>query len=788
MITTIVLLVILQILFLVFYRQRRQCMQIFKEMGVPGPEPNFLFGNLLEFRKTPLFKKYQEWREMYGETFGYFEGPTPVIVTSDVNFLQEVFIKQFNKFHARKLWPVQVDPDKDEDVHLFFARGRRWKRLRNVVNPAFSAAKIKRMSPTVNDSINHLLDVIKETASSTADKSVEVLDLFRRLTLDTILRCEAGIDQNSIKDPSDPFLRHCKNVIDDTAKNPWLYLLGFMFPNLHCIWIRIYKFLHYFKFNPVFWLEDRMRDIVVMRRNDNGNKRIDLMQQMLDAQFSVNSFQELDKSTEKAQPVVRSMTNEEIVSHALLFLLAGYETTSTTLAYLFYEMSQNPQVQERLRHEVMTVLPRGYHSIEYDALNKLTYLDYVIWETLRKYPLASTVTARQCMEECVVGDLCVPAGMLVHANLWDVQYDPRHWGEDPQSFNPLRFMPERRRHRHPAAWMPFGGGPRSCAGLRFALLQLKMVVAKVLRDFEFDPPNKQIGVALTLKQGATILPENGVLLSARRRDSAMSDAGVRRGSMLSGLELIDWMNKRRESVKEEEQGEADDVDSDLEHWTKGGRAQRRKSSLSSVSEVLGQTTGLEQSKRYSMSRRGSALNSEEDEMDTSNLRRSSLSLCMSLLQADSLSKAANILRRVSVSGDVTPPIEEDCTETDVIVNNMSGKASDSNRKYMKQTTFNSSLPSCPVPVNEDEWEDKSCYMPEEILGSHPGLKSSLCRRRGSALPQLESMREASDIDEFFHRYSESLITEMTNLDDDQMLSFKKGGKRHARLYQRRGSG
>ena len=69
-----------------------------------------------------------------------------MLVTSNADLLHQVFIKQFNNFHARKLWPVQVDPDESEEVHLFFARGQRWKRLRSVINPAFTASKLRKVS------------------------------------------------------------------------------------------------------------------------------------------------------------------------------------------------------------------------------------------------------------------------------------------------------------------------------------------------------------------------------------------------------------------------------------------------------------------------------------------------------------------------------------------------------------------------------------------------------------------------------------------------------------------
>ncbi|XP_059172501.1 cytochrome P450 3A43-like [Physella acuta] len=736
MLITSTLLGITVLLGYVFYRLRKETMTIFKKLGIPGPEPNFLFGNLLEFRTTPLYKKHQEWRVKYGETFGYYEGPTPVLVTSDVVMLEEVFIKQFNNFHARKLWPVQVDPDKDEDVHMFFARGKRWKRLRSVVNPAFSAAKIRKMTPTVNECINHLLDVIRDTANATSHKTVELVDLFRRLTLDTILRCEVGIERNSLKNPDDMFLKHCKGVIDDTAKMPWLYLLGFLFPTLHVIWIHIYKFLHNIQFNPVFWLEDKMREVVVMRRNMADKGRADLMQQMLDAQFDASSFIQLETEEAKInnpyKKTLRSMTNEEIVSHALLFLLAGYETTSTTLAYIFFELSLNPQIQQRLRHEVMTVLPRGYSNIEYDDLKKLTYLDYVIWETLRKYPLASTVTARQCMHDCTIRNLKIPAGMLVHANLWDVQYDPKHWGEDPHSFNPMRFMPEQRKKRHPASWMPFGGGPRACAGLRFALLQLKMVVAKVLRDFDFHPSDK-LTVPLPLKQGATILPSSGVHLSAMRRGSALTETGLRRGSVLTGIPLADWINIRRASLKEEDFGlERCPVDVEFE-------------------EVV--TTSRRASVADGLSFGNSRRNSREERAT----RRSSI------LEEKLTVQGFELLRRFSKAG-----------ENNLLGNSFSEMESTTGKSFMSQRD------------NETNANMGVSTMPEDILGEMPQLRSRIVLRRGSAVPDLESVSEAATIEEFKPRAAPVIAEMVDGITDD--VEFKKKLQACNRLYKRRGSG
>ncbi|GFN83367.1 cytochrome p450 3a29-like [Plakobranchus ocellatus] len=749
------------ILFSVFYRSRKKQMQIFKQLGIPGPEPNFLFGNLLAFKNKPMFRKYQDWRQEFGETYGYFEGPTPVLVSSDVHLIQDVFIKQFNNFHARKLWPVQVDPDSDEDVHMFFARGRRWKRLRNVVNPAFSASKIRQMAPTVNDSINQLLEVIKDSSKSAADRSIEVLNLFRRLTLDSILRCEVGVERSSVKDPDDPFLRHCKGVINDTTKMPWLYLLGFLFPTLHSVWITVYKCLHYIKFNPVFWLEDRMREVVVMRRQaKKENKRCDLMQQMLDAQFKADSFKDIEKEHTRGDSshgnTLRSMTNEEIVSHALLFLLAGYETTSTTLTYIFFELSQNPHVQQQLRREIMTVLPRGHCEIAFDDLKKLTYLDYVIWEALRKYPLASSVTARQCVQSCTIQGLTIPEGLLIHANLWDVQYDPKHWGDNPHEFDPLRFLPEMRKTRHPAAWMPFGAGPRSCAGLRFALLQLKMVVAKVLRDFDFHL-SERLSLPLNLEEGATIMPADGVHLSALRRPSAMTEIGsLRRMSSVLAIAEMAGVNvgSRRASLATTE----DDVDRD---------------SAASDEEMDMEASWRSYLAKRRSSRRSSILDDELTQESICDIRRASITKGIEMLQVSSIHKGLNLMRRASCG-----TVLEKCGDIGQSNPDRAPTATQSS-SLLDNNFIKSNLELLPSP-------------PELSTEPTSFLRSKQSKRRASALPELESVRELKTLTEFSPRPEllDDVQHGFNQLMDKNILplTFLCDVSPGSRLYKRRVSG
>ncbi|XP_076464210.1 cytochrome P450 3A2-like [Babylonia areolata] len=510
---TYLLLSVLGYLLAVFYWQRRRQMRVFKELGIPGPEPHFLFGNLLSFKGKMMFQQYLEWHDTYGETFGYFEGPTPVLVTANADLLRQVFVKQFNNFHARKLWPVQVDPDNTDDAHLFFARGQRWKRLRSIVNPAFTASKLRKMQPQINRCAQHLKEVVDHLADQSQEQRVDMLSVSRRLTVNVIVGCNLGLEEDALHNPDNDYLRHLQGVIDDTSKQPVLYLLGFIFPTLSALWMWVYKFMHNFCFNPVFWLEERITDILHFRLK-SPEKSEDFLQQLLNAKFQAKTVGDSQDETDINGNSVNfsQLSQPEVVAHSLLLLLAGYETTSTTLGYIFYELATNLHVQEELRKEIVDHVPENQVP-HYDVLRQLKYMDMVISETLRKYPMASTVIARQCQETCQLEGLTIPGGMLVQANVWAVHRDPRHWGPQPQEFDPTRFSPERKSGRHPLAWMPFGAGSRTCVGQRFALVQIKMVLCHLLREHRFLPAS-DLQVPLVLKEGATILPRDGVPVRA----------------------------------------------------------------------------------------------------------------------------------------------------------------------------------------------------------------------------------------------------------------------------------
>ena len=193
----------------------------------------------------------------------------------------------------------------------------------------------------------------------------------------------------------------------------------------------------------------------------------------------------------------RFITEEEILAQAWIFFVAGYETNASTLAFVFYELALNEYIQQRLYEEVLTAVDAN-GDIDYDFLSKLQYLDAVIAEALRLHcvPLALQRTASG---DCELGTTGIKLykGQRILVPIYALHHLDEFF-EEPQRFNPERFMPENRHKIKSYSYLPFGGGPRNCVGIRFALMEAKVCLAqlilrfRILRSYETDIPLKSI--------------------------------------------------------------------------------------------------------------------------------------------------------------------------------------------------------------------------------------------------------------------------------------------------------
>lgn len=204
-------------------------------------------------------------------------------------------------------------------------------------------------------------------------------------------------------------------------------------------------------------------------------------------------------------PDSKKMTVDEVLAQSVIFLIAGYETSSTTLGFVCYSLATNADIQEKLQKEIDSVWDDESKMPSYETVNELPYLDMVISETLRLYP-AAPFSIRTCKEDCILKNLKVPLGISVTVPTYSIHRDPKLW-PNPERFDPERFSPEAKQSRDPYAYMPFGHGPRNCIGMRFAQMEMKLMLVRILKKYSFHvskdtkiPPEVTLRIALTAKE------------------------------------------------------------------------------------------------------------------------------------------------------------------------------------------------------------------------------------------------------------------------------------------------
>ncbi|GAA2581272.1 cytochrome P450 [Actinomadura fulvescens] len=197
---------------------------------------------------------------------------------------------------------------------------------------------------------------------------------------------------------------------------------------------------------------------------------------------------EADRSDLVAALAASGESPARIRDTVLMTLLAAHHTTGVAISWTLYLLARHPDVAKRAADEVDAVL--GDRAVPgYGDLKRLTYLDMVLKEAMRLYP-PGPYGARETTEDLVLGDYAVPAGTTIFYPFWAVHMNPDHW-PDPEVFDPDRFTPEASAGRHRFAYIPFGLGPRSCEGAGLAMVEAELVLATLLRRFDFRLASEQ---------------------------------------------------------------------------------------------------------------------------------------------------------------------------------------------------------------------------------------------------------------------------------------------------------
>ncbi|CAG2112282.1 unnamed protein product [Medioppia subpectinata] len=373
---------------------------------------------------------------------GYYMGAKPTVLVADADLAKKIQIKEFHNFtdrsHSTFKNGINAEPDsKGAIIRLI---GKRWKEVRSVLTPTFSASKLKTMTPIIDDAINNFIDIIERKCKT--GEEFDIYDLFQNLTTDVIGRTAFGIQNSKIS------------------------------------------------------------------REEMSSMSYETM-----TAGNENEIQPKGHKSIKNNKNDISLTDSEIKANSVVFYEAGYETTSTALGFMAHILVNYPDIQERVREEVQQ-LYENEGKLDINCVNKLEFMECVFNETMRLYPPVITFVARECLQDYKYKDITIPKGTSIQMAVHYLHHDPDYWSE-PEVFDPERFSADRKHQIHPNSWQAFGSGPRNCIGMRFALFEAKLALAKLLLNYRLTAgPKTEMGVLATNCKVATLTPKNGVFVKA----------------------------------------------------------------------------------------------------------------------------------------------------------------------------------------------------------------------------------------------------------------------------------
>jgi cytochrome P450 len=419
------------------------------------------------------------YTEVFGDTFRfYLGGIKEAIVTTNPTVIQHVLKTNAENYQKSDIQVKRMGHFLGKG--LLTTHGEAWRTQRRLIQKGFDRKQLEALSAIMQDS---LTESLRDFDRQISGGPVDIYPQLMKMTFAMVARSLFGA---KLKDEDIELVSHTICTVQEFIVRQTLQ------PYL----------------NPWFEVSGELRRHEEMRARADGvlleyiKKRRypapgqempqthDLLQTLLDARYTDGE----------------AMSDELVLSESMQLLVAGHETSSNALSWLLYLLSSRPDCLEKLRQEFDSVL--GDAPLSYSAVSRLEFATQIIQEGLRLYPPFWMVD-RMAVEDDHVGDLAIPRGSTVIVFVYGAHHAPRYW-QDPEIFDPERFVRGNEKLQAPFTYLPFGAGPRGCIGGNYAMLQILMILSTLLRryDFELTP-----GQTIEARAMVILRPKHGIRMS-----------------------------------------------------------------------------------------------------------------------------------------------------------------------------------------------------------------------------------------------------------------------------------
>jgi cytochrome P450 len=417
-----------------------------------------------------------KYHQAFGDTFRfYLGGLKEAIVTIDPAVIQHVLKTNHENYQKSDIQVKRMGHFLGKG--LLTTHGEAWKTQRRLIQKGFSSKQLDALSAIMQ---NSLADSLRVFDARIQNGPVDIYPHMMEITFSMVARSLFGarLKEEDIDLVSDTICTVQEFIVKQTLQpylNPWFEVSGELRKH------------------------DEMRsraDAVLMnyiktRRNEAPAE--DLLQTLMDARYNDGE----------------GMSDELVLSESMQLLVAGHETSSNSLSWLLYLLSSRPDVLEQMRQEFDSVL--GDAPLSHGDVPKFEYSTQVVQESLRLYPPFWMID-RVAIADDRIGDTVIPAGSTVIVYVYGAHHAPAHWPH-PEEFDAARFTKGSDKLRTPFTYFPFGGGPRGCIGLHYAMLQILMILRELLRKYDFDLPP---GQTIEARPMVILRPKHGIRMTVTK--------------------------------------------------------------------------------------------------------------------------------------------------------------------------------------------------------------------------------------------------------------------------------
>ncbi|KAL9259646.1 Cytochrome P450 734A1-like protein [Drosera capensis] len=443
----------------------------FKAQGLHGPPYKPVFGNTAEIRAiyttaqskpiTPLshnivhrvMPHYATWSAQYGKMFLYWFGPSPTIAVAEPELVKEVLVNGSGGGFGK----VGLNPQGNVlfGQGLVGLEGEKWASHRRIANQAFTMERVKGWIPDIVASTTKMLEKWEELRGGKEEFEVEVQKQLHDLSADIISRTAFGSS-----------FEEGKRIFELQEQQMYLVSLA-----LRSIYIPGFRFLPTKKNRERWRLEKETRDAIrsLIRRN-SGTKGSS--KNLLSLLMSVSK--DPDGKEER-------LSEDDVIDECKTFYFAGKETTANMLTWAVVLLAVHEDWQNKAREEVLRVCGDSNQLPSAENINDFKIVNMILNETLRLYPPA-VMMKRKTTRAVTLGNINLPAYTQLYLAMTAVHHDPDIWGEDANEFKPTRFLESR---KHLASFFPFSLGPRVCVGQNLAVVESRIILAMIVRDYSF---------------------------------------------------------------------------------------------------------------------------------------------------------------------------------------------------------------------------------------------------------------------------------------------------------------